>query len=1787
MPNNTGFIAYAGWEAEVHKIYFNLNNPTPTEFDTQEIHYIADEADKEIPSDMIPNPPRRFGHVFSHWAYEGKTYNFTTYPTKDIEVTAIWRAVDTSAFVGLKAYEKLSGSLGDPITTAQKGDIVTVRMTSLTNFYTGSSLFVFMYDASFFELIGSGASVFKLNKDNEYVSGIDASFTAVTETDLLRWPESIAKYKEGAGEEESKYRAMQIAIDPQITVDNHTTAPMGDGEWLIEFQLKVKDTASGTGKVYMDNAWTRTGSNIMGTMFYGWTEEEKEVYLTENDKVTPDLENAVAEITLDATPVAQSKVKLNANFENLTVNPGLFEATNSSTAEYTGPAETEIIGYVSPVRTGYNLDKWVNVDETSDYTEWDEGYYAKAGYPDTLEFKAVWVPKEYTINFYSEQENGVVIENGSIPTAYDSKIVPPADPTKTGYVFANWVDSFGNIVTDFPICTSDADYFATWTPATDTKYQIFTHYTAENSGTEYRPSIEFTGTTGAKVVLVNSATMPATPEAGVTYINVDDIPTMKDPVTNDNLATNNIANGNYIFDTEDNRNALPKEGEIAPDGNLQFHLYYVGKPVTVVFDAGGGLFTLTAEDGTTSTVSTITNVGNYGAKIVIPAEPLERYGYTFAAWSPTLSENTLYRQDRTYTATWTPISTNVQFMNHDGTEQIGELVATDFGASPKAPTAPERAGYDFKGWKANLTDENYLTTLPAVDVLNDETGIAKKYYAYYELSNISVTYQIVGESTPRFTDTYKMGDQVRIREAITEKGYTFGGWTINGAAAADFTMGSEPVVISGTLTAKTIPVLFKANGGYFDEGKTVTETPVNTEFNQTINLPEEPTKAGYNFNGWIPEGSTAQEGEFELGILTEESATYVATWDAKTNVQYYIDIYVMDKNGKYPTDPTETLTDGFTGTVDQPVDAYVPEGRTGFTVAADSILTGTIPAEGELRLEVRYQRNKHTLTTKSDGNIVEEKEYYFEQAIATPAQPGKAGYTFAGWSPEVPGAMPNEAVTLNATWTPIKYTVAFDTDGGSAIASYEQDFDTVIAEPTAPTKTGHTFDYWVVKNADGTVSTDKVVFSATTPTVPLNGVTFKAIYKVDNFNIVYMNGAEIVKTVSVPYGTTKADIQANYAPADSEEPTAVGKIFKDWNWDTLAATMPANEVRIQASWTNKSYKITFNEMGGTPVTDISADFGTSIGQYDTTELEGHTFEYWYYTDENTEFVIPSNMPALDNEYGVMEIELKAKWTVKSYTITFNENGGDAVSDIIADYNTAITIPTPSRTGYKFDYWYYNDSSTEYVIGSKMPALDLVEDDGTIELTAHWTVKSITITFDANGGEDVAPIVQNYNSYISEKPVAQREGYTFNCWKLNGQEYTIPDYMPAESITLVADWTINTYTINFTETGDSTVNKIVAEYDDPISAPEKPTKEGYTFNYWYYNDPDTEFVIGDKMPALDKQLNITTKEITLTGKWSINQYTITFDTDGGTAVKSITDDFGKAVTKPANPTKSGYTFSGWDKEIPGTIPAENITIKAKWTPVKYTITFDEAGGSTVTDIEADYNTAITKPSDPTRTGYTFAYWYEAATPEKAFVFDKMPLNGANLIAKWNIVQYTITINADGGTYADGSEITNITLDFDAPITNAPKAPVKAGYTFDNWYTTDSEGNEVVYTFPENMPAENVSIVAKWNIVAYDVIYYNYDGSVFFEEEINYLTEIKTAPDGKPERTHYTFEGWSLNAAPAEDETPIDFATANIKVPVDGLKFYPIFKRVTVTLELVAESSAKVTTDNAVAPITGYK
>ena len=427
-----------------------------------------------------------------------------------------------------------------------------------------------------------------------------------------------------------------------------------------------------------------------------------------------------------------------------------------------------------------------------------------------------------------------------------------------------------------------------------------------------------------------------------------------------------------------------------------------------------------------------------------------------------------------------------------------------------------------------------------------------------------------------------------------------------------------------------------------------------------------------------------------------------------------------------------------------------------------------------------------------------------------------------------------------------------------------------------------------------------------------------------------------------------------------------------------------------------------------------------------TRPDGNTGSYFMWLDGNGKSYEPGDSVPAD------VTELTVQWTAPTYTVTLHANGGTINNGNVTEYTYGVgaTLPTDvTRTGYTFKDWYYNENLT----GSPVTAIGDTE-TGNKEYWAKWEINQYAITFDTNGGSEIAPITQDYGTPITAPADPTRKGYTFKGW-----DKEIPETMPAENITVTAQWEINRYTITFDTAGGSEIAPITQDYGTNITAPANPTRKGYTFKGWDKEIPET-------MPA---------ENITVKAQWEINRYTITFDTAGGSEIAPITQDYGTNITAPANPTRKGYTFKGWDKEIPETMPAENMTVKAQWEINQYAITFDTNGGSEIAPITQDYGTAITAPADPTREGYTFIGW-DRDIPEI------MPAENITVTAQWEINRYTITFDTNGG-----SEIAPITQDYGTNIT-APADPTREGYTFIGWDKA----------IPTTMPAENITVTAQW-------------------------------------------------------------------------------------------------------------
>ena len=288
----------------------------------------------------------------------------------------------------------------------------------------------------------------------------------------------------------------------------------------------------------------------------------------------------------------------------------------------------------------------------------------------------------------------------------------------------------------------------------------------------------------------------------------------------------------------------------------------------------------------------------------------------------------------------------------------------------------------------------------------------------------------------------------------------------------------------------------------------------------------------------------------------------------------------------------------------------------------------------------------------------------------------------------------------------------------------------------------------------------------------------------------------------------------------------------------------------------------------------------------------------YWSDENGNCYKPGDTVPAD----VSMLSITGDYEVIYLPGTYGT--GSAVTDM-KPHNNILTLRGAlfTRAGYTQVGWSTVDGG-EKVYGFE----DIYTKNEALTLYPVWNTNKYTITFDTNGGSEIAPITQDYGTEITAPDNPTRKGYTFKGW-----DKEIPETMPAENMTVKAQWKINQYKITFDTNGGSEIAPITQDYGTEITTPDNPTRKGYTFKGWDKEIPKT----------------MLAENITVKAQWEINQYTITFDTNGGSEIAPITQDYGTEITAPDNPTRKGYTFKGWDKEIPKAMPAENITITARW------------------------------------------------------------------------------------------------------------------------------------------------------------------------------------------------------------------------------------------------------------------
>ena len=609
----------------------------------------------------------------------------------------------------------------------------------------------------------------------------------------------------------------------------------------------------------------------------------------------------------------------------------------------------------------------------------------------------------------------------------------------------------------------------------------------------------------------------------------------------------------------------------------------------------------------------------YGDVIPVPEKEPNIDNYDFVGWdNDKYTEMPAENIDRY--AIFNPILYTVRFCDESGKEISSSGV--EFGKTIESGTANDKVGYTFKGWMLSKDGtEKDIVEFPYV--VKSELS----FYPLYSINSYTISFDSKGgEAVGSITLNY--GEKVSEPAAPIKEGHSFDGWYLNGVKYEFGTMPAENI----NLIAKWTPNKYDAT--FYKDGVLIATVP--TDFGQ---VPVPPTegleKVGYTFTGWNP----------ALTAIGVDGARYDAMYTAQ-NVDYKVNVYTMGLDGNYGE--PEVLS--YTATADSSV-TYPAAEKTGFTIADNSVLSGTVAPDGSLVLSVYYSRNQYTFKTVVDG-VETTKTYFFGADIEAPADPVKEGYTFSQWSSDIPKTMPARDVTVTASFKINKCTIIFNSNGGTSVESVSVGYGTYVSVPTAPTKVGYIFDGWFngETKVEFPIKSLKEDLELTARWTPAPNKYTIEVYRMNTEGVYELEASKV-------YEDKKTDDEVNVA----EYYPAIASGFKlDTEKTDKEGTIAANGGSVFKIYIARNqYKLTFVS-DGKQVKQESVYFGAAISEPERPVKTGYVFKYWWSDSESKPALFPTAMPANNLTYTAKFVQPQI--SIKGFT----ENK-------YVDYRTTITF----------------------------------------------------------------------------------------------------------------------------------------------------------------------------------------------------------------------------------------------------------------------------------------------------------------------------------------------------------------------------------------------------------------------------------------------------------------------------------------------------------------------------------
>lgn len=709
-----------------------------------------------------------------------------------------------------------------------------------------------------------------------------------------------------------------------------------------------------------------------------------------------------------------------------------------------------------------------------------------------------------------------------------------------------------------------------------------------------------------------------------------------------------------------------------------------------------------------------------------------------------------------------------------------------------------------------------------------------------------------------------------------------------------------------------------------------------------------------------------------------------------------------------------------------------------------------------------------------------------------------------------------------------KGMIILDSNGGSQVDSINnQVINSTVGALPVPEMYGHMFIGWYYN-----LSGEDYKFEPA-QTLFTESLKLYAKWEIGDYIISfdYQGGKEGISEKIVTYDSIYGELPTT---------NRTGYTFEGWYLnnklisDASIVDISSNSTLV-AKWTPNKYIISFEYSGGVDSTGEKViTFDSTYGELPTTARNGYIFLGWYYGDvhiTNTSYVTTS-----------MDHTLVAKWKPIQYKVSYVLNGGNLDgNEFFYNYDEQLSIATPNKDGYTFQYWVCN--GVNYSAG--ITVSNLTNKDGDVLVfTAVWNANINQIVYDANGGVGaMQPTDLATDATVNlPKNVFVRDGYIFKGWSTSSKgsvEYydeAIYTMSTQRTTILYAIWEANTnkITLNYvigTEVLDS--RDVFVKTGDSVVLDNTFVRAGYTMIGW------SSEIGGESIYQVDSQYTMAPSNLELYTIWEPNSNKIIFDSNGGVGeMSSVTVKTDEEINLPSvNFSKKGFSFAGWSTSANGSVEFNDgaqytmgvysqYTLYAVWSKDVYNINYVLNGGvnneSNPNSYGVDSDTIVLLP--PTRSGYTFEGWCsDEALTIASFEIPKGSAGELVFYAKWKANTNTLHFNSNGGV----GTMVDIFVDTDATVYLPDNQFTKPGYTFVGWKKTSSEDEGATYSNNSSyiMGEESeYTLYAVWVLNTYS-IHYELNGGTNDKNNPNHYTiESGDITLLDPSREGYTFGGW---------------------------------------------------------------